>query len=120
MQSQKTAIGSSPFDQIAALEQSEKQRMETEFAGMQSEKEEVSASVQKKEEQATEEMRQKAKQELKTYSENDLSEILSSTGKDAEKECAAIEEKAKSSEKVVLEKLMTLAKKPETYFPSAA
>lgn len=119
-QSQKSTSGASPFDQIAALELREKERLEIEIAGMQREKDEVFASVQKKEEQATEELKVKAKQELKQYSESELSKILTDAQKEAEADCEHIAAKAKAAEKDALAELLTLAKDPTSYFPATA
>lgn len=113
---QKTASGTSPFNQITELEQREKVRVEKEISAMQKEKEDVSQSVAKKENAAAEELKVKAKEELKEYSENDLKQILTKASKEAESDCVSMEQSASAKESDAVKELVNIAKDPDSLF----
>lgn len=93
-QAQNSGSTTSPFDQIATLEAAEAARIEKECSAMQKEKDEVMHSVNTKEQQGYDEMKDKAKAELKQYSEQELNSILSTAQSEAEAECNALEQEA--------------------------
>lgn len=100
MDSSKTAIssgkstgGSSPFDEIVALEKQEAERTETELEAMRKEKQEVSQALAKKVQQSEEEMKNAAKEELKVFKEKDLTVILNEAENQAKDRCAQLEKK---------------------------
>ncbi|MDP6561352.1 MAG: hypothetical protein QF793_00325 [Candidatus Peribacteraceae bacterium] len=113
---QNSTTGASPFTQIQELEKREKERSEKELAAMQVEKEEVTQSIAKKEAQATEELKGKAKAELKEHSEKELTKILSAATKEAESEVATIESQGKKSESSAVKELVNIAKDPRSLF----
>lgn len=114
--SQKSASGTSPFDQITALEEQEKARVEKEISAMAKEKNEVSASLQKKEDEASEEYREKAKKDLKEYSEKELTKIINAAKKDAEQEGGKLEKEYAKFEASVVKELVQKAKDPTALF----
>lgn len=87
---------------------------------MQKEKEEVSQSVAKKEEQAAEDMKAKAKNELKAYSEQELAAIVANGKEEAQKECNSLESSFSSKQDAAVSMLIEKAKNPETLFPDNA
>lgn len=89
----KSATGSNPFDQIVALEEQEKQRVDKELAAMNDEKQQVAQSLSAKLETAETEMRDEAKAGLKEYREQELSKLL----KDAEQSAKQRGEELKKS-----------------------
>lgn len=113
---QNSSTGTSPFTQIQELEKREKQRIEKELAAMQKEKEEVSQAVVKKEIQSTEELKEKARAQLKEYSEKELTQILSTATADAESDVSSIESKAKRNESAAIAELVNIAKDPQQLF----
>ncbi len=112
--SQNSSTGTSPFTQIQELEKREKQRCEKEVVAMQKEKEEVSQAIVKKEAQATEELKNKAKAELKKYSEKELTQILSQATTDAQGEVSSVESHAKKNESSAVQNLVNIAKDPNS------
>lgn len=107
---QNSSTGTSPFTQIQELEKREKERVEKELVAMQKEKEEVAQSVAKKEGITTDEYKEKAKAELKEYSEKELTVILSAATTDAESEVKRIESAAKNNEPAAVQELVSIAK----------
>tara|TARA_Y100000310_G_C20576786_1_gene760839 strand:+ start:773 stop:1153 length:381 start_codon:yes stop_codon:yes gene_type:complete len=116
---QNSAKTATPFDQIKELERREKDRVETETAAMQKEKEEVSQSIAKKEEQAAEEIKGAAKKELKEYSAAEMTTIIQASKKEAEQEAIAIESAYTGKKDSAVKTLVSLAKNPETLFQAA-
>jgi 2-succinyl-5-enolpyruvyl-6-hydroxy-3-cyclohexene-1-carboxylate synthase len=114
--SQNSSSGTSPFTQIQELEKREKKRCEVEVVAMQKEKEDVSQAIAKKEAQATEELKGKAKAELKKYSEKELTQILSQATEDAHTEVGNVESNAKKNESSAVEELVKIAKDPDSLF----
>jgi len=82
----KTGSGTTPFDQITQVEQQEEARVQQEINGMKQEKTDVDKAVQDKKIKSEEELKGEAREELKTYKENDLSLILQKAEKDSAKE----------------------------------
>lgn len=117
---QNSGTAATPFEQIKELERREKERVEKELLAMQREKEEVSVSVAKKEEQASEELKAQAKKELKQYSETELTSIVTEGQKEAEKECSALESSFESKKDAAVNMLVENAKNPDTFFLKAA
>ena len=113
---QNSSTGTSPFTQIQELEKREKERSEKEVIAMQKEKEEVSQSIAKKEAQSTEELRGRAKGELKEYSATALSQILQTAKEDAENKVQSVEEKTKKNESSAVKELVNIAKNPDSLF----
>ncbi len=72
----ETAGTGTPFDQILAVEQQEKERMQIEIDAMRKAEEETRQSCAKKEGEVEQELREKAKEELKRYKEEALSPLL--------------------------------------------
>ncbi|MDD3896270.1 MAG: hypothetical protein PHU04_00275 [Candidatus Peribacteraceae bacterium] len=72
----ETAQGDTPFDQIIATEQREKARVQIEIDAMRKAEEESRQSCAKKEYEAEQELREKAKGDLKKYKEETLSPLL--------------------------------------------
>lgn len=113
---QNSGKSASPFDQIKELERREKERTEKELDAMLKEKEEVSQAVAKKEEQSSEEMKAKAKEELKAYSESELTQIVANGQEEAEKECTALESSYKNKKEAAVSLLLEKAKDPTALF----
>lgn len=78
MQSKFGQSGSTPFDQIAALEMQETARVEKERAAMEVERNEVREALSKKEQQAEAQMKNEARAELQEYCERDITKIIKS------------------------------------------
>ncbi len=107
------ASATSPFEQIRMLEQREKERVEMEISATHKEKKEVEDALAKKEKQATEVLKAKAKVELKAYSEKELTSIVASAQKEAEKECSALESTYKTKRPPAVTFLLEKAKNPD-------
>lgn len=116
---QKTASGTSPFDQITELEQRENARIEKEISAMRKEKEEVTQSVSVKEETAYEEMKAKAKQELKEYSNTELKAMLHTAEEEADAECSALKKAAATKEQEAVQELISIVKNSDSLFQNA-
>lgn len=110
---QKTASATSPFDQITELEKRENERVEKELAGLNAETEQKKAEIVKKEEEEKEQLRQKAKQDLKKYSETELSAVLADAKSASEKECKDLKSKADNNQASLVSKLTSDASNPE-------
>ena len=65
-------------------------------------------------------MKQQAKKELKSYSETELTSIVSEGKSDAQKECTALESAFESKKDAAVKTLVDQAKDPDTIFPNAA
>lgn len=114
--SQKTGSddrGASPFNQITELEKRENERVEKEISALEKEKQEVMTTCQNKEEEAEHNMRQKAKGELKEFSEKELSQIVDAAKKEAEAEAKKLEEEYKKFEASAAKDLAQKAKDPD-------
>ena len=114
-----SAQSTSPFDQIRELERRENERVETELSAMQKEKEEVSASVSKKEEQAMDELKTAAKKDLKEYSETELASIVATAKNEAGSECESLKSSSTNKKADAVKMLVEKAKDPATYSLSA-
>jgi len=90
--SQKTQTGSTPFDEITALEEQESARVEKEIEAMESEKEGAEQSLAKKEEAAEQEMKEQARKELLEYRETELTQIIKNAETEAVHETEKLEQ----------------------------
>ena len=110
---QNSSTGTSPFTQIQECEKQEKERTDKELNALQEENAEVSQSIAKKEVQATEDLKSKAKTELKEYSAAELTVILSDAKKEADEEVERIKSHAEKQESAAVDELVNIAKDPE-------
>ena len=117
---QNSGHQTSPFDQIQELEQREMERLKKEISAMAKEKEEIIQSMEKKEEQATEELKNQAKKDLKKYSETELSTILANAQKESDEECKKLEAIYKSREASVIQTLVSKASDVDFLFQTSA
>ncbi|MCA9370342.1 MAG: hypothetical protein KC680_00070 [Candidatus Peregrinibacteria bacterium] len=115
---QNSGKSTSPFDQIKELERREKERVDKELSALQKEKEDAVQSIAKKEEQSAEEMKLKAKQELKAYSENELTSIVTQGNTEALEECETLEAGFKGKKAAAVDMLVAKAKDAESLFPT--
>ena len=104
---------SSPFDQIAALEAAEAERLQKELRAMEEEKREVVQALQEKDEQVDTEMKEAAREELKAFRESDLNPIVKKADADGEEEASTLESAYEKKEKGLVDELVeaTLAYK---------
>ena len=116
---QNSSTGTSPFTQIQECEKQEKERTDKELNALQEENAEVTQSIAKKEVQATEDLKSKAKTELKEYSAAELTVILSDAKKEADEEVERIKSHAEKQESAVVDELVNIAKDPEKLFNHA-
>lgn len=86
---------------------------------MHKEKEEVSKAVATKEQQASEEMKTKAKKELKEYSESELANMLNNAKTEADAECDKLESAYKSKEDAAVQEILSVASNPDSLFLTA-
>ena len=103
----RTATGSTPFDQITALEKEENKRFRTEVDAMDEEKKEVEQALKEKGEIGDQEMRDAARKELLEYRETELSTIMKTAEKEMTKETEKVENAVQAKEKDMAKKLLT-------------
>ena len=101
-----------PFDAICTLEKEEAERRELEIAAMQTEEQEVRSSVDRKTKEGDQELRNKAKEELKEFRETELSTLIRAGAAEAAKEAEEIEASCKSTLPTVIETLVEQALDP--------
>jgi len=87
---------------------------------MAKEKDEVTQTIAKREEQALEELKSEAKKDLKKHSETELSGILMNAQHEAESECESLKSTSNERSKAAVKKLVDLASKADTLFSTAA
>ncbi|PIQ75765.1 hypothetical protein COU78_00135 [Candidatus Peregrinibacteria bacterium CG10_big_fil_rev_8_21_14_0_10_49_24] len=104
-----TPTRDTPFDQIARLEEQENARVAKEIEAMEEEKREVEQALKEKEEIGDQEIKDAARKELMEYRETELSTIVKSAEKDAEKKAEQIEAHFVSQEDAVAKKLVEQA-----------
>lgn len=107
-QSTKTgsSSGGSPFADIVALEESEKERVATELAAMDKEMADVDAEMQEQEEAATTQAKEDAKKDLRAYKEKELNTVLTNAKGDADKAAAGVTSKYEARKDEVVTKLV--------------
>jgi len=100
--------GGTPFDQILATEQQEKERAQIEIDAMRKVEEETRQSCAKKECEMEQELREKAKEDLKKYKEETLSPLLKIAEGEAAEAAKRLEELYKKNAESLTD---TIAKK---------
>lgn len=101
-----SASGKTPFDQIAALEEQEQARVQTELDAMQAEEQQVKQALQEKEGQADAEMKEAAKKELFQFRETDVASTVKAAEADGQKEASNLETQYTNKEKELVNELV--------------
>lgn len=111
---QKTGLGVNPFDEITHMEAQEKARAKKEIAAMEQERAEVEKAVAEKQAQAEEELKGKARTELKEYKETELAQILQNAEKEAERRCDALEKTFEANKVAAAKELVAAMTNPDS------
>lgn len=107
---EKSTGADTPFAHIIALEQQEQERVQKEISAMQEEEQNARQACAKREAAMEEELRIKAKDELKEYREKELAPILKMAEADAARRTKELETHfAKQSEELAQELIDLLA-----------
>ena len=101
----KKANGTTPFDQIVALEQQEKERVERELEAMEKERNTLTATLAEEVKEAEKDLREAAQKEVEQWQKEDMQQIVQAAEAEASKETEALKKQYEQKKDPLIKKL---------------